>query len=1009
MTGTDTANIIPFSKLPTSVPGDYTALLTRQAADFTVMPGPGGSVTVQARTGDSIGATIAEAGLEFARAKKEVKTGDPKLDEPKMAGLGLWSMALATSLTSTLLTPPTLEEMLFGTEVLARKGEESAASSLRYIRQAKMAQAEEEGTTEGPQPESPQVLTLDPLSLWVGQMHAVADKGNKTLSSGQKVAASKMKSTSSSDVQEALVSLSELSESQLQPLLPHLSKLADTMSLANVLGGPLVLSSPIGLPITATLLTTVDAKNAPESLKAPLGNALYTIGNNIAKLNFEQYAYDRDHSAEYTQLTSQDPTQIATLLQYLVKDLPLPAGVTDAQIQSMLGDLAQELVDTGYASEFAQNPDMTTLTSKLKNKIDDLVAKGKIPAGVAPFVLTTMLPELASKLTAVIRAKLKTDLRSSNPATVGSALKNLTFTSSEPPPKKGEMYMYQNYMQALTAALVFMSQIRSTIISLEGSYEQELSKYQLQNVGIQSQIAVEQMQSKLKDISTKFQDTLSQIESQKWMRIFFPLIAIVVALVALIITVVSFVVTAVTAGAGSFSIGLATMADAQLIGFVVGIAVSAFSTVLTLADAIVQWASGGQTSMWGELAKAFGIKSKEGIAIFTVIANLIILIIVAILTLGIGLAVVAVKGITLVTKAGAELAEASAEAAAEAAAETSVEEGVEETAELTGFAAVKEVMKQMAKNGLKALQSTVGQQTVSCFIAAMFNGGAITTGIQKLLKLMHLDDKKTAILSMIITVLLMMVITMLASGRVPDFKSMKTSVQEFITSPLKTITEGLEAIESWVLDLGKTIFNSINKMAQRAADLKAGIKTFLEGLKIAPKVLEAAGKGAQEALQAAHSNAYWVMYNLAKQIKNAFQAILKMSVEGFKPAYEAELAESSWLVRIIAGMSGPLTHTLKLAQDGMQIATAAIQYQSARTQQQLQEQLSQLELESASLEALVDYFGNLQGVNPEALISAIADSTKSATEQWNDFVKLVDSFFVAAARSVSKATAESAI
>ena len=251
-----------------------------------------------------------------------------------------------------------------------------------------------------------------------------------------------------------------------------------------------------------------------------------------------------------------------------------------------------------------------------------------------------------------------------------------------------------------------------------------------------------------------------------------PLIAIIVTVVALIIVIASFVATAATAGAGSPLIGLSLLTAQQLIGFAVGIVVSSVSVILTVADAVVTWASAGQTSMWAQFAKAFGITSQEGIAIFTAITNLIILIVVAIATMGVGLIAVALKGISVTTEAGTELVEIGAEVGAEEALETT---------KVTGFAAVKSVVQQMIKEAPQAAKSLVGQQLIACFIAAAFNGGAVTMVLQDLLKAMKLDDKTTAILSMLITVVLMLVITMVASGRMPDiFKSVKSAVTQFI-------------------------------------------------------------------------------------------------------------------------------------------------------------------------------------------------------------------------------------
>lgn len=1004
MTGQDTANVIPFSKLPSSVPSDYMALLTREAADYTVMPGPGGSVTVQPH-GDSIGTTVAEAGIEFSQPKTEVKTDDPKLDEPRLAGLGLWSMALATSLTNGVLNPPLLERQLFGQEVMVSTGAESLKSSLKYIREARAALAEEEGVSEGPQPEKPPILTLDPIGLWLGQIKLVANQANRTMGAEDEQVARNMRSTSSSDVQGGLIRLSGLSASQLQPLHPHLSKLADTMSLANLAGGTMVLASAFSLPITAILIKTLDVEHAPEELREPLCSALFTIGTQLARINFERHALNHAPTPEYQQLNSQDPAELAALLKRLTAGIPLPSQMSDTQLDAWLRDLAQKIIESGDAAAYTSSVDSTALSAKLKQLVEDQVAEGTIPPEVASFALTTLLPDLSSGITDIVRGKLKTDLRSSNRVVVGNALERLTTKEGDAPPHTGEAHLHKNYMRALTEALVFMSQIRATIISLEGEYEQRLSAYQLQNIGMQSDIATKQMEAKLNEINTKFQATLKQISNEKFNRIFFPILAIVAAVVAVIIVVASFAFSVATAGAGSFTVGLAAMTAQQLIGFSVGLIVATASMGLAVADAAVTWASEGQKSMWAEFAKAmFGTTDKTKIAIFTAITNLIILIVTAVATLGIGLIAVGAKGITVAAQTGVEMAAIGTEVATEE---------IIETAKLTGFAAVKAVVKEMLSGASKGASSLAGQQIVACFLAAMFNGGGITMGLQKLMKLMKLDDTKSMILATIITILIMLVITMIASGRVGDmFKSVKDfgkkaggAVSDFVRAPLKTMTTMITDVRKWANTLTEHLFKSLQNMADRAAAFKENALLALNELKQAPHAILSTAEQIA-ALTAPHSSAYWMLYNICRKIGEALLTALKYAVQGFRPA----AIEEPTAIQIAMGIvAGPGIYTLQVLQDGLKITQSAFQYQLARIQQHLQEQMSELELETSTLTALLDYFGNLGGVNPEALIQALTDSTKNATEQWNDFVKLVDSFFVAAARSVSKATAQGAL
>ena len=985
MSGSDLTTPPPSPRIPGNiVPADTAGVLERLADERRVTMGPGGRTDIVEDT--AAGLPPSQSGIGGTLGKHLVLTNEPHPDEPQFAGLGNWSIQLGTALAYTLTGIPLPPDL--GTQAGAANLEEELAFIQSGTDETIPGRGADETTVspptieEGAPQEAETVLDQWLTSLWEG---VPTDPAMLPPEVG--VTIERMQSNKPEDVYEALLEMAnlesmDLSQVDREAVIAQLNQLAQTIANANDAGGSVVLNLTVPELVSAFLagaLTYQDDPAVSSEHKELFNTVISTVGQNLASINFDSLIGVQEPSQEYQDLTSGEPTQIATLLASLLSTRSLPEGLSQSGVNAIVGELSLVL----SAGPPATSPNPANVEQMLREAIESLTAQGKISPLQAELFSTELLPILSQDIAQINETKLLQDTRSTNPTTVESALIELTGAGSDPALSEAENKFVMDYLKALTVALSFMAQIRCLISTLENEFSQELAIAKMNTIADQVSQASNLFMTKVQEITTGSVDYLKSLSKQKLMRILMPLIAIAVAITSIILIVASIAATVATGGAAGATIAASAAVVGKLIALTVGLVTASAALAITVADAACQWtASKGLFEMLGE---AMGVEDPAAIAAISMAFQVLIMVIVAVCTLGAGLAVGAARLVSI----GAETAMKTAVSA-------------------LGQAALRVIREEGLR---RALVGSIQMGTLTAlFLGTIMTGivPALSKGLIMALKEAGMDEKDAAILATIIIMLLVLVsMVALQQGRsgikaglqsIPGVvRGAATSLKSSLDSMRQVALNALNRIENF-LRTGLTSSNAslsaiVNRILEQIATFA---RKIAETLRTTLRNIPDQARQAREAAQAAAQRA-------GTAVRDALQDIFRSDISF---AFYRTLGMITDAIRDIAPTTA--LRVMTVITEGISVATAAIQAEASRTHAEHLETLAGIKEEAAGFESMLVFLTQLQGVDQTQTIDNITESTQEASDNWLRLVQMVGSFINNASQNLTTLTSRGA-
>lgn len=1036
-----------------SAPWDFATFLQKTADERTIAEGPGGATVVLYK--DTLfSPPPSQEGIGGPHQKLSVKTNDPKLDEPSLAGIGLWSMQFANTILQIVVGAMPSETRLDTLE-----GGETTSDALAY-RQEALYQALVEaglitpettggttvtpigGVTTGEEPEGISeraggVYDANAAFLsWYAALSSELSASLPPLSSETKELLEKIGSSDPAAIKEALLNLANLESLTLTPaqealLASKIDILTEEIKNANLDGGTVALNMTLPwlmLPVFMEGLDVSTDTTLSAADREVLTGMLTNICTSLAKANFLLAVSTKSPSQEYLNLMSGDPKLVGGLLFTIAGPMALPEGVADSDLVAAISSLTTALCSlTPEEMEIFKSVDKNALGALLTKILDKAVASGIISQEVKAALVPTLVPLLASSISDINRVKLTGDLSSKNPKEIENSLVFLTGTNTDPRLTPTAHRVVMSYIQALISVLVIMSNIRALMLQMETTFTQELGVAKTSAIMTELKTAQILYLTSLEKTLATYEVNIHEIKHAKFMKILMPVLAIVVAVIMIIITVLLAIVTcgsAAAAGAG-LTVGC--------VSAILGAASAVVIGTLTIVDAVCQWSK--SEGLWQMLAKAMGYTDSMAVAIITMIMQIIIQAIVIGLTLGLMAPFVAassfVQGLLAVSKAGL---------------------------------------------------STIITIALTC----VFSSGVVTLALQKLAELLFKDNaKKTGIFSAILSAILMlstMFITMILSrkfapkvtevvggaakqGGAPveeltaaaakqatvatkeaeaagkaavaasakaaeEAKVAETAVSsEAVETTVNQIKEtGLKAVQRYIKSLavykylkptGKAIkqelaewkdyfLKDLNKVAKQARVTKDFAKLQEEFEQAQKKLTNATDElsDVAEQVQAipdqpiAGATANNACNNALKTIASRIWQHIVDSIKGYR--VETSMKGSIAVMNRICQVVMVGTDILRWILLALQITAGLASYRAAKTEALYREMLAVYAEDTSSLQAVMALFNNLAGIDQVETIEKINAASQEATDNWLKVLQLVTTFIQDAGKRINE-------
>lgn len=1012
MTGADTGRLPTGPGTPSSVPLDYSSLLSKNADTKPVAPGTAGLPQVLDELAE-LGPPVSESGIQQGSAETAVKTSDPQLGQPDTSSLSPWAYQFSDALLSFMFATPTFQQKM-GETLASSTPSESFETSLEFVRQGTAAYTEEEGatitedlTTSLPTFSPPSDTAVNPLVLWYESMVQAGKEVPKEADAESLAIKEKLSSTDPKELAKVLFELADLkgvdlNADQKQMVEKELKSLAKTLANANAHGGASILDSSLPTLISP-VLSQLMGYNANENLswndKAILAIAVIHIGAAIGDVNTSVNNVQGPPPQDYVDLSSSDPNQVASVLNKFVTSIPLPPNISTDDLSTFLSNLSDELIASGSIDTMLTTSDPKVIKDILLKNVQSMIAKGSISPEMKHVITQVIIPSLATNIAATSKQNALYQLTSPDANEVTDGMETLT---SELPDDLSsvEKNITENYLQALCTALSLVASMRAKMTQEEGAYTSILSQSKLSNIHNQISVANDMYTKEMESIETTYKDQISQMEHAKTMKLLMPLISIVMAIIAVVVTVVCVVVTlfagpagvmAAMAAAVALNICITTFISASapvIVGCVVAIVCAALAFAIALADSITQLATGD--SMWTLLAKAMGVTSQGGVAGISLAFQAAIYAIMVAATLGAGLAIIA-------SQAGMTLGKAAVNMATEA---TSM--------------------------GLsKLLTSPIGSQIMTIGISVIFSSGVIMLAIQKLVKLMNLDDTESTVVTALLNFIILALLLVAVSGKgaagmitkpIGAISKAATAVKEgtAMQSIVKTMQEGIktlakyanttvnftgqetltQTIKAFANILAKAIETYLSKLAQSIKeasplkDLKTYFTTMAQKEKDASSGVGATATTVASVAPSAGTSEMSVLATAGYVAKHLMKVLIQMARDGV----------------LGGGGVGALLNALTTLRLALELSTAAYGIKSEQTHMNLQEQLADLQEEIAVISSHQSLMSGLKGVDETALINSIQDSASQNNDLWIQLCQLVTSFITNAGIRLSELT-----
>lgn len=751
-------------------PWDFSEFLRRTAGQQTVAKGAGGSYIIQ--DASTLPFTMESAGIKEPREEVDVKTNDPKLDEPAFAGLGLWSLQLAQTFTNLVLrTPPSSAQTV---DTLSGSGE-SLAETLQYRFEGLQqylseigpeAASKEEGLfgtqiTGGPEgvpPNVPKTFSVNQTVFadWVNQLKEAVANPPLYLPPETINTLDSLKSTDPTTINTTLVTLANVDALHATPdtkkvVQDKLTILSGFIADTNAQGGSMTLNMTVPsiiLPAFVHALGISEDTSMTSAEKTALYSALFNISNTLGKANFQDIIQTRPEDPSFTALTASNAQKISTLLVSISRTYTRPKGVSTSDVSLCLSSVATTLAALGEDDKkillSVSKPELTSLLSKSFNVA---AASGSISPQAIEALKNSLLPLLVEGIFSINHAQYAEGIRSLDVGVLRTsitALSEVETDSKLSPPSK---IVLKSYLQVLLTALTFMANVRATMSTMETEFTTELSRAKQANILAEVTFAASVLKNQIATADTKLSDMLSQISTMVLLKYLMPAIGIAVAvgLFALAIGAAVLTVLFPPAGIAAFgTIGGIVIASVGVIG-------AAVSLALTITDAGLQM--GTDKGMWQRLSESLGVTDPNGQAALSVTFQL------------------AIQAIFIVATLGTELIVAAIKAASDAATRsvlTTIKEAIK--------AALENLNKEILKSILKETAVTVAQTSAGAGVSYLFASGVITQGLNKVAASLGLDAKEQMIFTAIMSSAIMVTIVIASIGANLAFNRLMTKI-----------------------------------------------------------------------------------------------------------------------------------------------------------------------------------------------------------------------------------------
>jgi hypothetical protein len=905
------------------------------------------------------------------RQTTTVLTGEPLLEDIQRSLVTQQSIATAgavsyvlTGLLSTLLPAQ------------SKEGADASKEALEFVRSGLKKYQEEEGTSGESvgtsETEVPMTAGLfDPVAEATRALQKIVSQGPSTISNESAAIRNGMSSQDNKQVEKTLLGmagLDTLTESQRAFVKNRISKLAELIANNNKIGGSALMKFGISELIMLLMSRGIDLDtdaSLSQDQKDTLLQVLKQISDSISAANLDFMTKTQQSSQEYSDLASGDPKRLKTLLANLLRTISLPTGTNKEALSAVASLLAEKLIHKKKTDDekALSSPDEKEVSDELKAALEELVASGAISPEIKQAFMQYVLPVLGREIAAINSQSLKNDLKSSDAGTIEKSLRKLSgFDKTQETPVVQKVLV--DYLKAMTMALAFMAQIRSLISRLESAFTSELSKAKLEGISSQVQASLEKYQKELETISKTYKDQVEGIEKAKLMKIFMPLIAVILAIVAVIVSAVSLFGAAFTGGASAVGGAFAVTAIAKLIAACVAFSVSVAACVLTIIDSGCQWGKGKSVAQL--ICDAAGISDPATVAAISWTINIAVILITAVATCGIGIP-------AALGNAGALISSALGKTIGE-----------------TVRAILQEVIQNLLKRQLLKM-------IISALIGTFFSSGLVTQGLVAMIKAFQKvagtqNEELANILGTILTIVVMLA-AMFFGGKITG-GSWKEYIGK-ILAQFKSFGRGIGNFFSKNIGGLKSFFKQCTEIGAKAAfeelfsRMKEALKRIFDGIADALKDLKPSE---------------------TQKAVNIVQSTTEVAAEASSSVVEKTLLQLIQRLQKI-NVSPTILETMKVVATLLQITTSVIRAISAKQGQDNKTALAALERDAGAAEALSSFLSMMSkgpGLDLEETVRKINQGSKEMAETWEQFVNFVAGLIASASERVSDLTTRGA-
>ncbi len=352
-----------------------------------------------------------------------------------------------------------------------------------------------------------------------------------------------MASTDPNTVYQALLAYSDLGDKFKTPedkakAQASLKKLANLIAQKNSSGGVPDLESFDPKTMGAALLKLLNDSgaldDATSDFKSSMQDLMGTIGENAAPLNAAS-GIQAPENPTFHSINGTDPQQI---LQALISLTGVNQSTLTQDQLSTLQQLASKIAD-----ENKTNPNGFGLESvavgTIKETLTNLLGEGITPD------MTKLVGVISSNLASINLKQWEQLSLSTDPKIVEKALDKLSNIDYRKDLSPQDKAMMISYLKIMAMALAFMSKIRAEISIMNSQFTQKEAFAKQKNIEDQTRVAEKAYTDGMKQIGAWLDAKLASLsQSTDFMKIFGPILTVVLAIVAVVIIVC-------TSGAGT--------------------------------------------------------------------------------------------------------------------------------------------------------------------------------------------------------------------------------------------------------------------------------------------------------------------------------------------------------------------------------------------------------------------------------------------------------------------------